>query len=49
VQVSVDEVVAALDPAGWEFVIAEVRPRAAAGTGVDAVVCARRRSARPAG
>ncbi len=45
VQVSVDEAVAALDPAGWEFVIAEDRRRAAAGTGVDAVVCARRRGA----
>jgi len=43
VQVSVDEAVAALDSAGWEFVVAEDRPRAAAGSGVDAVVCARRR------
>jgi hypothetical protein len=44
VQVSVEEAVAALDPARWEFVIAEDRPRAMAGTGVDAVICARRRS-----
>jgi SAM-dependent methyltransferase len=44
VQVSVDEAVAALDPARWEFVIAEDRPRAATGTGVDAVICARRLS-----
>jgi SAM-dependent methyltransferase len=48
VQVSVDESVAALDPARWEFVIAEDRPRAAIGTGVDAVICARRLSSRPA-
>jgi SAM-dependent methyltransferase len=44
VQVSVDEAVAALDPARWEFVVAENRPRATAGTGVDAVICARRLS-----
>jgi SAM-dependent methyltransferase len=44
VQVSVDEAVAALDPARWEFVVAENRPRAMAGTGVDAVICARRLS-----
>jgi 2-polyprenyl-3-methyl-5-hydroxy-6-metoxy-1,4-benzoquinol methylase len=44
VQVSVDEAVAALDPACWEFLIAEERPRAATGTGVDAVICARRLS-----
>jgi SAM-dependent methyltransferase len=42
VQVSVDEAVAALDPAFWQFVVAENRPRAMAGTGVDAVICARR-------
>ena len=41
-QVSVDEAIAALDPDRWEFVVAEDRPRAAAGTGVDAVICARR-------
>ncbi|WP_037078583.1 class I SAM-dependent methyltransferase [Pseudonocardia spinosispora] len=44
VQVSVDEAVAALDPARWEFVVAEDRPRAAAGTGTDAVIHARRLS-----
>ncbi|GAA1320585.1 hypothetical protein GCM10009610_49040 [Pseudonocardia xinjiangensis] len=44
VQVSVDEAVAALDPARWEFVVAEDRRRAVAGTGVDAVICARRLS-----
>jgi SAM-dependent methyltransferase len=42
VQVSVDEAVAALDPTRWEFVVAEDRPRAMAGTGVDAVIRARR-------
>jgi hypothetical protein len=41
VQVSVREAVAALDPDRWEIVIAEERPRAAAGTGGDAVVRAR--------
>lgn len=43
VQVSVDEAVAALEPAGWDLVVAEDRPRATAGTGVDAVIHARRR------
>jgi 2-polyprenyl-3-methyl-5-hydroxy-6-metoxy-1,4-benzoquinol methylase len=42
VQVSVEDVTAALDPAAWQFVVAEERPRAAAGSGVDAVVLARR-------
>ena len=42
VQVSVDTALAALDPGRWEIVVAEDRPRAAAGTGVDAVVRARR-------
>jgi len=42
VQVSVDDAVAALDPQSWEMVVAEDRPREAAGTGVDAVVRARR-------
>jgi len=41
-QVSVDEAVAALDRAHWELVIAEDRPRAIAGSGVDAVIHARR-------
>jgi 2-polyprenyl-3-methyl-5-hydroxy-6-metoxy-1,4-benzoquinol methylase len=43
VQVSVEEAVAALDPTDWELVVAEERPRAIAGTGVDAVIRARRR------
>ncbi|MDX2023283.1 MAG: class I SAM-dependent methyltransferase [Deltaproteobacteria bacterium] len=43
VQVSVDAAVAALDPKAWELVVAEERPRAVAGTGVDAVIRARRR------
>ena len=42
VQVSVQAALAALDPRQWEFVVAEDRPRAAAGTGVDAVIRARR-------
>jgi SAM-dependent methyltransferase len=42
VQVSVDTAVAVLDPHEWEILVAEDRPRAASGTGVDAVVCARR-------
>ena len=44
VQVSVDTVVAALDPRRWEMVVAEERARATQGTGVDAVIRARRRS-----
>lgn len=43
VQVSVESAVAALGPAVWELVVAEERPPAAAGTGVDAVVRACRR------
>ena len=43
VQVSVEEAVAALAPGEWTFVVAEERPRAVAGTGVDAVIVARRR------
>ena len=38
VQVSVDEAVEALDPHDWEIAVAEERPRAAGGSGVDAVV-----------
>jgi SAM-dependent methyltransferase len=41
-QVSVDAAVTALDPHQWEVLVAEDRPRAAAGTGVDAVVRAKR-------
>ncbi len=44
VQVSVESAVAALDPTRWEVVVAEERPRAVAGTGVDAVIRARRLS-----
>lgn len=43
VQVSVEGALAALDSEVWEIVIAEERPRAIAGTGVDAVIRARRR------
>jgi hypothetical protein len=42
VQVSVESAVAALDPRRWELVVAEERPRPLAGTGVDAVIRARR-------
>ena len=38
VQVSVDEALEALDSPDWHIVVAEDRPRAALGTGVDAVV-----------
>lgn len=44
VQVSVEAARAALDPAEWELLVAEERPRAVAGTGVDAVIRARRRA-----
>lgn len=43
VQVSVESARAALDPGRWEMVVAEERPRPTAGTGVDAVIRARRR------
>ncbi len=43
VQVSVEAALAALDADAWEFVIAEERPRVAAGSGVDAVIQAHRR------
>ena len=43
-QVSVEAAVAALDPTAWELVVAEERPRAVAGSGVDAVIRARRRT-----
>jgi 2-polyprenyl-3-methyl-5-hydroxy-6-metoxy-1,4-benzoquinol methylase len=42
VQVSVDTASAALDPGHWELIVAEERPRPIAGTGVDAVIRARR-------
>jgi SAM-dependent methyltransferase len=44
VQISVEEAVAALDPARWEILVAQERPRQAAGTGVDAVVRAAARA-----
>ena len=44
VQVSVDAAVEALDTREWQIVVAEERRRAAAGTGVDAVVRAVRRA-----
>jgi 2-polyprenyl-3-methyl-5-hydroxy-6-metoxy-1,4-benzoquinol methylase len=44
VQVSVEAAAAALDRNRWELVVAEDRPRPMAGTGVDAVIRARRRS-----
>jgi SAM-dependent methyltransferase len=44
VQVSVESAVAALDSRCWEIVFAEERPRPVAGTGVDAVIRARRLS-----
>jgi SAM-dependent methyltransferase len=43
-QVSVDAALAALEPDRWDFPVAEDRVRPAAGTGVDAVIRARRRS-----
>jgi hypothetical protein len=42
VQVSVEAARAALGRDRWELVVAEDRPRAQAGTGVDAVIRARR-------
>jgi hypothetical protein len=45
VQISVESAVAALDPRRWELVVAEERSRSVAGTGVDAVIRARRVSA----
>jgi len=44
VQVSVESAVAALDPGRWELLVAEERARPAAGSGVDAVIRARRLS-----
>ena len=44
VQVSVEAAIAALDSTVWELVVAEERLRAVAGTGVDAVIRARRRT-----
>jgi hypothetical protein len=44
VQVSLEIAIPALDHHRWEVDVAEDRPRAAAGSGVDAVVRARRLS-----
>ena len=44
VQVSVEAALAVLDPDQWLPIVADERPRPMAGTGVDAVVRARRRS-----
>lgn len=43
-QVSIESAVAALDPQHWEPLVAEERARPVAGTGVDVVIHARRRS-----
>jgi 2-polyprenyl-3-methyl-5-hydroxy-6-metoxy-1,4-benzoquinol methylase len=42
VQISVADALAVLDPARWELILREDRPRPIAGTGVDAVIQARR-------
>lgn len=42
VQISVESAVAALDPNVWKIAVAEERRRAVAGSGVDAVILARR-------
>ena len=44
VQVSVESAVAALEPAAWEFITADERPRVVNGPGIDSVICARRRT-----
>ena len=44
VQVSVEAALAALDPEQWQPLAADERPRPMAGTGVDAVIRAQRRS-----
>jgi 2-polyprenyl-3-methyl-5-hydroxy-6-metoxy-1,4-benzoquinol methylase len=44
VQVSVEAALAALDPGPWDPILADERPRAVAGSGVDAVIRAQRRS-----
>lgn len=49
VQVSVETALAALDPRHWEIIIAEERPRPFAGSGVDAVISARRLAAKSEG
>jgi SAM-dependent methyltransferase len=44
VQVSVEAALAALDPGHWQPIVADERPRPMAGSGVDAVIRARRRA-----
>jgi len=44
IQVSVEPAVAAFDPLRWEIIVAEERARLVAGSGVDAVIRARRLS-----
>lgn len=46
-QISIEQARDALDPAHWELIIAQERPRAVAGTGVDAVILARRLGVAP--
>src|ERR1019366_8527598 len=41
-KVSIESAGAGLAPSGWELVVSEERPRAVTGTGVDAVILARR-------
>jgi hypothetical protein len=48
VQVSVEAAVAALDPTRWQVLVGEDRPRQRAGSGVDAVIRARRKDEGPA-
>jgi 2-polyprenyl-3-methyl-5-hydroxy-6-metoxy-1,4-benzoquinol methylase len=43
VQVSIEAAVAALESSAWDLLVAEERPRPVAGSGVDAVIRARRR------
>lgn len=43
VQISVEAARAALDPSQWQLLVAEERPRAVAGPGVDSVIRAQRR------
>ena len=42
VQVSIETATTALSPSEWELLVADERPRSVAGTGVDAVIFARR-------
>lgn len=42
VQVALEDAIAVLDREHWELLVAEERPRAVAGSGVDAIIRARR-------